>query len=146
MWGERNCLSFETVVGGIEPPSPRLRVRHSTVRSPLPTNKITKPNDIFETQTPITYIQCGAVVFFHVFVYKFMITITRFVSIAECVKTNLVNSIANGTSYIQDQLCNGLSFDIATLRNVNGDLISFSMAGLDLDIDFRDAPQSVISL
>ena len=23
MWGERNCLSFETAVGGIEPPVPR---------------------------------------------------------------------------------------------------------------------------
>ena len=37
MWGERNCLSFETAVGGIEPPSPQLTVRCSTARSPLPT-------------------------------------------------------------------------------------------------------------
>ena len=35
MWGERNCLSFVTVVGGIEPPSPRLTVRCSTARPPL---------------------------------------------------------------------------------------------------------------
>ena len=35
MWGERNCLSFETAVGGIEPPSPRLTcfMSHSVVRS-----------------------------------------------------------------------------------------------------------------
>ena len=32
MWGERNCLSFETAVGGIEPPSRRSTVRHSTAR------------------------------------------------------------------------------------------------------------------
>ena len=37
MWGEQNCLSLETMVGGIEPPSPRLTVRRSTVRRPLPT-------------------------------------------------------------------------------------------------------------
>ena len=36
MWGERNCLSFEMAVGGIEPPSPRLTVRCSTTRPPLP--------------------------------------------------------------------------------------------------------------
>ena len=30
MWGERNYLSFEMAVGGIEPPSPRLTVRRST--------------------------------------------------------------------------------------------------------------------
>ena len=36
MWGERNRLSFETVVGGIEPPSPRLTVRRSTTRPLLP--------------------------------------------------------------------------------------------------------------
>ena len=35
MWGERNCLSFETAVGGTEPPSPRLTVRRSTTRPPL---------------------------------------------------------------------------------------------------------------
>ena len=33
MWGERNCLSFETSVGGIEPSSPRLIVRRSTAPS-----------------------------------------------------------------------------------------------------------------
>jgi len=38
MWGERNCLSFETAVGGIEPPSPQLTVRRSTARPPLPTS------------------------------------------------------------------------------------------------------------
>ena len=27
MWGKRNCLSFETAVGGIEPPSPQLTVQ-----------------------------------------------------------------------------------------------------------------------
>ena len=27
MWGERNCLSFETAIGAIEPPPPRLTVR-----------------------------------------------------------------------------------------------------------------------
>ena len=32
MWGERNCLSFETALGGIEPPSPRLTARRSTAR------------------------------------------------------------------------------------------------------------------
>ena len=37
MWGKRNCLSFETAVGGIEPPSPRLTVRRSVARPPLPT-------------------------------------------------------------------------------------------------------------
>ena len=37
MWGERNCLSFETAVAGIEPPSSRLTVRRSTTRPPLPT-------------------------------------------------------------------------------------------------------------
>ena len=37
MWGEGNCLSFETAVGGIEPSSPRLTVRRSTARPPLPT-------------------------------------------------------------------------------------------------------------
>ena len=37
MWGERNCLSFEMAVGGIEPPSPRLTVLHAIVRPPLPT-------------------------------------------------------------------------------------------------------------
>ena len=31
MWDDRNCLSFEMAVGGIEPPSPRLTVRRSTV-------------------------------------------------------------------------------------------------------------------
>ena len=36
MWGKRNCLSFETAVGGIEPPSPRLTDRRSTARPPLP--------------------------------------------------------------------------------------------------------------
>ena len=36
MWGERNCLSFKTAVDGIEPPSPRLTVRSSTARPPLP--------------------------------------------------------------------------------------------------------------
>ncbi|KAK2183999.1 hypothetical protein NP493_287g04044 [Ridgeia piscesae] len=36
MWGERNCLNFETAVGGIEPSSPRLIVRRSTTRPPLP--------------------------------------------------------------------------------------------------------------
>ena len=36
MWGEGNCLSFETVVGGIEPPSIRLTVRRSTAQPPLP--------------------------------------------------------------------------------------------------------------
>ena len=40
MWGKRNCLSFETAVGGIEPPSPRLTVRRSTVRPPLLTYKV----------------------------------------------------------------------------------------------------------
>ena len=30
MWGEQNCISFETVVGGIEPPSPQLTVGRST--------------------------------------------------------------------------------------------------------------------
>ena len=34
--GGRNCLSFKTVVGGIEPPSPRLTVRRSTAQPPLP--------------------------------------------------------------------------------------------------------------
>ena len=38
MWGERNCLSFETAVGGIEPPSPRLTVRRCTAWPPLPTD------------------------------------------------------------------------------------------------------------
>ena len=41
MWGEWNCLSFETGVGGIEPPSPRLTVRRSTVRPPLPLSEQT---------------------------------------------------------------------------------------------------------
>ena len=36
IWGERNRLSFETAVGGIGPPFPRLTVRRSTARSPLP--------------------------------------------------------------------------------------------------------------
>ena len=36
MWGERNCLSFETAAGGIEPQSSRLTVRHSTTQPPLP--------------------------------------------------------------------------------------------------------------
>ena len=36
MWGERNCLSFETAVGGFEPPSPRLTIRSSTARPLLP--------------------------------------------------------------------------------------------------------------
>ena len=36
MWGKQNCLSFEMAVGGIEPPSPRLRVRPSAARPPLP--------------------------------------------------------------------------------------------------------------
>ena len=40
MWGERNCLSFELAVGGIEPPSPRLTRRRSTARPPLPTFKL----------------------------------------------------------------------------------------------------------
>ena len=35
MWGGQNCLSFETAVGGIEPPSPRLTVRRSNARPPL---------------------------------------------------------------------------------------------------------------
>ena len=35
--GERNCLSFETAVGGIEPSSLRLTARLSTVRPQLPT-------------------------------------------------------------------------------------------------------------
>ena len=35
--GWRNCLRFEKAVGGIEPPSPRLTVRRSTARPPLPT-------------------------------------------------------------------------------------------------------------
>ena len=34
MWGERNFLSFETAAGGTEPP--RLTVRRSTARPPLP--------------------------------------------------------------------------------------------------------------
>ena len=34
-----NCPSFETAVGGIEPPSPRLRVRRSTARPPLLTTR-----------------------------------------------------------------------------------------------------------
>ena len=34
MWGERNCLSFETAVGGVEPPSSRSTVRRDH-RSPL---------------------------------------------------------------------------------------------------------------
>ena len=38
MWGERNCLSFETAAFGIEPPSPRLKGRRSTARPPLPTD------------------------------------------------------------------------------------------------------------
>ena len=37
MWGERNCLGFETAAGGIEPSSPRLTVRRSTEPPPLPT-------------------------------------------------------------------------------------------------------------
>ena len=37
MWDDRNCLSFETTVGGIEPQSPRLTVQRSTARPPLPT-------------------------------------------------------------------------------------------------------------
>ena len=37
MWDKRNCLSFETVAGGIEPPSPRLTVRRSMVHPPFPT-------------------------------------------------------------------------------------------------------------
>ena len=40
MWGERNCLRFETPAGGIEQPSPRLTdkiVRRSTARQPLRT-------------------------------------------------------------------------------------------------------------
>ena len=36
MWGDRNCLSFETAVGGIEPPSHRLTDRRSTARQPTP--------------------------------------------------------------------------------------------------------------
>ena len=40
MWGERNCLSFETAAGGIEPPSSRLTVRRSTARPPLVFNCI----------------------------------------------------------------------------------------------------------
>ena len=35
MWDERNCLSFEMAVDGIEPPSPRLTVRRSAARPPL---------------------------------------------------------------------------------------------------------------
>ena len=42
MWGKRNCLSFETAVGGIEPPSPQLTVRRSTARPPLPINRVTE--------------------------------------------------------------------------------------------------------
>ena len=38
MWGERNCIGFETAVGGIEPSSPRLTVRRCTARPPLPTS------------------------------------------------------------------------------------------------------------
>jgi len=56
-----------------------------------------------------------------------------------CKKNNPVSSIANGTS-------NGWSFDSTTLRNVNGDLISFSMTWLDPNIDFRDAMESVVIL
>ena len=37
IWGERNCICFEMVVGGIEPPSPQLTVRHSTTQPLLPT-------------------------------------------------------------------------------------------------------------
>ena len=38
MWGERNCLSFETAVGTqIEPPSPRLTVPLATIWRPWPT-------------------------------------------------------------------------------------------------------------
>ena len=37
MWGEEIAKVFETAVGGIEAPSPRLTVRRSTVRPPLPT-------------------------------------------------------------------------------------------------------------
>ena len=36
MWGERNCLSFETAVSAIETPSARLTVRRSTAKPPLP--------------------------------------------------------------------------------------------------------------
>ena len=36
MWGERNCQSFKTAVGGIEQPSPRLTVRRSIARPTLP--------------------------------------------------------------------------------------------------------------
>ena len=35
MWGKRNFLCFETVVGGTEPLSPRLTVRRSPTRPPL---------------------------------------------------------------------------------------------------------------
>ena len=36
MWGERNCLRFETAVGGIEPPSvSSMTVQRSTSRPPL---------------------------------------------------------------------------------------------------------------
>ena len=35
MWGERNCLSFETAADRIEPP--QLTVRHSTARPLAPT-------------------------------------------------------------------------------------------------------------
>ena len=35
MWGERNCISFVTAGGGIEPPSPRLTVRRYTTLPPL---------------------------------------------------------------------------------------------------------------
>ena len=40
MWGEQNCLSFETAVGGIEPPSPRLTVRRSTAWPLVPTTQL----------------------------------------------------------------------------------------------------------
>ena len=46
MWGERDCLSFETAVGGIKLPSPRLTVRRSTARPPLPTTRTWDVSDL----------------------------------------------------------------------------------------------------
>ena len=37
MWGEWNSLSLKMAVGGMEPPSPRLTVRHSIAWPPLST-------------------------------------------------------------------------------------------------------------
>ena len=62
MWGERNCLSFETAVGGIEPPSPRLTVWRSTMRPPLRTPEVhsppvVQPSCLLLLQVPVVFLE-----------------------------------------------------------------------------------------